>query len=229
MKLELKKRDKIGSNKVKHIRREGWIPGVVYGHGEKSRHIKVKEDDLYDLIHNLHSEATLIDIDLEGEKLQALIREVVRDPLTENLLHVDFQHIHEDEEVNVHVVVEFEGESEGVKEGGVLNIEHRVLTIKCLPRDMLEKITIDISELAIGDSVHIRDLELPEGVRVEEDPTATVVNVLSPRKIVEVKPKEEELLIGEEVEEPELVTEEGEEMEEVEAGEEPQAEEEIEE
>ncbi|MCK4321234.1 50S ribosomal protein L25 [candidate division WOR-3 bacterium] len=207
MKIEVMKRKEVGSNRVKKIRREGWIPGVIYGHGEKSYHIKLRGDDLIRLIHELHSEATLITLNFEGKELQAIIREVTRDPLTEKLLHVDFQHIHEDEEVTVHVIVEIKGESLGVKDGGILNVEHRYLTVRCLPKDMPEEIVIDISNLQIGDSYHVSDIELPLNVKIEEDQTATMVNVLSPRKVVEVKPEEEELL-AEGVEEPELISEE---------------------
>lgn len=207
MKIEVMKRKEVGSNRVKKIRREGWIPGVIYGHGEKSYHIKLRDDDLIRLIHELHSEATLITLNFEGKELQAIIREVTRDPLTEKLLHVDFQHIHEDEEVTVHVIVEIKGESLGVEDGGILNVEHRYLTVRCLPKDMPEEIVIDISNLQIGDSYHVSDIELPLNVKIEEDQTATMVNVLSPRKVVEVKPEEEELL-AEGVEEPELISEE---------------------
>lgn len=207
MKIEVIKRKEVGSNRVKKIRREGWIPGVIYGHGEKSYHIKLRDDDLIRLIHELHSEATLITLNFEGKELQAIIREVTRDPLTEKLLHVDFHHIHEDEEVTVHVIVEIKGESLGVKDGGILNVEHRYLTVRCLPKDMPEEIVIDISNLQIGDSYHVSDIELPLNVKIEEDQTATMVNVLSPRKVVEVKPEEEELL-AEGVEEPELISEE---------------------
>ncbi|MBA7686753.1 50S ribosomal protein L25 [subsurface metagenome] len=149
----------------------------------------------------------MITLNFEGKELQAIIREVTRDPLTEKLLHVDFQHIHEDEEVTVHVIVEIKGESLGVKDGGILNVEHRYLTVRCLPKDMPEEIVIDISNLQIGDSYHVSDIELPLNVKIEEDQTATMVNVLSPRKVVEVKPEEEELL-AEGVEEPELISEE---------------------
>jgi len=207
VKIEVMKRKEVGSNRVKKIRREGWIPGIIYGHGEKSYHIKLRDDDLIKLIHELHSEATLITLNFEGKELQSIIREVTRDPLTEKLLHVDFQHIHEDEEVTVHVIVEIKGESLGVKDGGILNVEHRYLTVRCLPKDMPEEIVIDISNLQIGDSYHVSDIELPLNVKIEEDQTATMVNVLSPRKIVEVKPVEEELL-AEGVEEPELISEE---------------------
>lgn len=207
MKIEVKKRKEIGTNRVKKIRREGWIPGVIYGHREKSYHIKLRGDDLIRLIHELHSEATLITLNFEGKELQAIIREVTRDPLTEKLLHVDFQHIHEDEEVTVHVIVEIKGESLGVEEGGILNVEHRYLTVRCLPKDIPEEIVIDVSNFKIGDSYHVSDIELPLNVKIEEDQTTTIVNVLSPRKVVEVEPVEEELL-AEEVEEPELVSEE---------------------
>ncbi len=203
-----KDRTEIGTRKVKHLRKEGWIPGIIYGHGEKSKPIMVKEEELTDVLHKLHSEATLLNLDYEGKKLQVLMREVSRNPLTEKPLHVDFQHIHENEEVNVHVILEFEGNPKGVEEGGILNIEHRDLIIRCLPKDIPEKIVVDISNLDIGQSIHIKDLNTPEGVKVEEDPSSTVVNILQPRKIIEVKPVEEELPIGEEAEEPEVITKE---------------------
>jgi len=208
LKLVVKERKAIGTNKVKHLRRKEWIPAVIYGHGEKSYHIKVKKEDFLDLIHSLHSEAVLITLDYEGKELPVLIKEVIRDPLTEGLIHVDFQHIHEDEEVAVHVLLEFKGEAKGIEEGGVLDIEHRYLTVRCLPKDIPEEIIVDISDLEIGDSIHIRDLELPEHVEIEEGLSTTIVNVLSPRKIVEVEAVEEGLLVGEEMEEPEIVSEE---------------------
>jgi large subunit ribosomal protein L25 len=212
--LKAKERKEIGTRKVNNLRKEGWIPGIIYGHGEKSKPIMIAEEELKNTLHKLHSEATLITLDYEGKKLQVLMREISRNPLTEKPQHVDFQHIHEDEEINVHVVLDFEGKPIGVEEGGVLNIEHRDLVVRCLPKDIPESIVVDVSSLKIGDSVHIRDLNVPEGVKVEEDPSATVVNILSPRKIVEVAPTEEELLVGEEgAEEPEVISKEGEEGE----------------
>jgi large subunit ribosomal protein L25 len=206
--LEVKERKETGTRQVKNLRKEGWIPGVIYGHGEKSKLIKVREDDLKNLIHNLRSEATLLTLNYEGKKLQVLAREVTRNPLDEKLLHVDFQHIHENEEVSVHVIIEFQGKPKGVEEGGVVNFEHRDLIVRCLPKDIPEKIVVDISALEIGHSIHIKDLVIPEGIKVEEDPSATVVNVLSPRKLIEVKPVEEEIPVGEEeaAAEPELIS-----------------------
>jgi large subunit ribosomal protein L25 len=205
--LEVKERKETGTRQVKNLRKEGWIPGVIYGHGEKSKLIKVREDDLKNLIHNLRSEATLLTLNYEGKNLQVLAREVTRNPLDEKLLHVDFQHIHENEEVSVHVIIEFQGKPKGTEEGGVINFEHRDLIVRCLPKDIPEKIIVDISALEIGHSIHIKDLAIPEGVKVEEDPSITVVNVLSPRKLIEVKPIEEEIPVGEEaVAEPELIS-----------------------
>jgi large subunit ribosomal protein L25 len=206
--LKVKERKELGTRKVNHLRKEGWIPGIIYGHGEKSKPIMIKEEELTDVLHNMHSEATLLDLDYEGKKLQVLMRDVSRNPLTEKLLHVDFQHIHDNEEINVHVILEYQGKPKGVEEGGILNIEHRDLIVRCLPKDIPERITVDVSNLEIGNSIHIKDLDIPEGVKVEEDPSSTVVNILSPRKIIEVKPVEEELPIGEEAEEPEVITKE---------------------
>jgi large subunit ribosomal protein L25 len=211
--LKVKDRTELGTRKVNHLRKEGWIPGIIYGHGEKSRPIMIKEEELKNVLHSLHSEATLLNLDYEGKKLQVLMREVSRNPLNEKLLHVDFQHIHENEEVNVHVILELQGKAKGIEEGGILNLEHRDLIVRCLPKDIPEKIVVDVSDLAIGQSIHIKDLPIPEGVKVEEDPSSTVVNILSPRKLIEVKPVEEEIAIGgEEAEEPEVITKEGEEV-----------------
>jgi large subunit ribosomal protein L25 len=205
--LKVKERKETGTRKVKHLRKKGWIPGVIYGHGEKSKLIMIQEEELLNVLHNLHSEATLLDLDCEGEKLQVLMREISRNPLDEKLLHVDFQHIHKNEKVNVHVILEYQGKPKGVEEGGLLNIEHRDLIIRCLPKDIPEKIVVDVSNLEIGQSLHIKDLNIPEGVKVEEDPSSTVVNILSPRKVIEVTPVEEEIPVGEEMaEEPEVIT-----------------------
>ncbi|MEJ2567309.1 MAG: 50S ribosomal protein L25 [candidate division WOR-3 bacterium] len=222
--MKVKERKETGTRKVKHLRKEGWIPGVIYGHGEKSKLIMINEDELKNVLHNMHSEATLLNLDYEGKKFQVLMREISRNPLTEKLLHVDFQHIHENEEINVHVILEYQGKPKGVEEGGILNIEHRDLIVRCLPKDIPEKILVDVSNLEIGQSLHIRDLNIPEGVKVEEDPSATVANILSPRKVVEITPVEEEIPIGEEMaEEPEVITkaeaEETEEEKEKESGE----------
>lgn len=207
--MKVKERKEIGTRKVNNLRKEGWIPGIIYGHGEKSKPIMIAEEELKNTLHQLHSEATLITLDYEGKNLQVLMREISRNPLTEKPVHVDFQHIHEDEEVSVHIVLDFQGKPLGVEEGGVLNIEHRDLIVRCLPKDIPENIVVDVSSLEIGDSIHIRDLGIPEGAKVEEDPSSTVVNILSPRKIVEVAPAEEELLIGEEgAEEPEVISKE---------------------
>lgn len=205
--MKVKERKETGTRNVKRLRKEGWIPGVIYGHGEKSKLIMIKEDELKNVLHSMHSEATLLNLDYDGKKLQVLMREISRNPLTENLLHVDFQHIHENEEINVHVILEYTGKPKGVEEGGILNIEHRDLIVRCLPKDIPEKIVVDVSHLEMGESLHIRDLNIPEGVKVEADPAATVANILTPRKVVEVTPVEEEIPIGEEMaEEPEVIT-----------------------
>ena len=205
--MKVKERKEKGTSKIKHLRKEGWIPGVIYGHGEKSKLIMIQEEELLNVLRNLRSEATLLNLDYEGEKIRVLMREISRNPLTEKLLHVDFQHIHENEEINVHVILDFQGNPKGVDEGGILNIEHRNLIVRCLPKDILEKIVVDVSNLEIGQSLHIKDLDIPENVKVEQDPSDTVVNILSPRKVVEVTPVEEEIPVGEEItEEPEVIS-----------------------
>lgn len=215
--LTAKERDATGSSAAGRLRREGWIPAVVYGHGEESRPLKVQEMELQQLLERISVDNTLVDLKVdEDDSRKVLIREVQHHPWKPQLLHVDFFQIREDEEIRVSVPVEFTGTPMGVTEdGGILQTTRDSIEIECLPTEIPEFFEIDVSELEIGDSLHIADLNTG-GVRPLEDLDATLCVVVPPTVIAVEEEAEAEAELEEL--EPELVGEEGEEVE----GEEPE-------
>lgn len=192
--------------KTRRLRREGKIPGVIYGHGEETRLIYVNEEDLKRLLSSIHSESSVITVRLNGEELPSLVKEVQRDIFTGKVIHIDFHHLHKGEKVTVMVPFKLVGEAKGVKEGGILDFVKRDVEIECLPKDIPEFIEVDISHLRVGDSIHLKDLKLPKKLRITEDLEEVIVSIIPPKKVEEIEVVEEE-----EIKEPEVVKEEKEE------------------
>ena len=212
------RRQGVGKGAARAERRSGRVPGVLYGHGEESVSVSVDALELNRLIQSISVENTIVDLEVKGEKdpFKVLIREVQRHPYRDDLLHIDFFHIAMGEEIHVEVPVILVGVPIGVKDkGGVIDHQLREIEINCLPANIPEKIEIDISELDIGNSIHVGDLKLPD-LEIQTDSDRSVVAVLAPTVIVE--PEEEE--VEEELLEPELVGKEGEAEEEAAAADE---------
>ena len=202
------RRQGTGKGAARAGRRSGRIPGVLYGHDEESVTVSVDALELNRLIQSISVENTIVNLEVKGEKepLKVLIREVQRHPYRDDVLHIDFFHIAMDEKIHVEVPVVLVGVPIGVKDkGGVVDHQLREIETYCLPADIPEKIEIVISELDIGNSIHVGDLELPD-LEIQTDLDRSVVAVLAPTVIVE--PEEEE--VEEELLEPELVGKEGE-------------------
>lgn len=216
------RREAGGKGAARAQRRSGRVPGIVYGHGEDSIPVSVDALELNRLISAISVENTILDLDVEGsDTYKVLIRELQRHPYRNGVVHVDFFHIAMDEKINVDVPIVVTGIPEGVRTGGgVLDHVLRELQVYCLPGNIPEKVEVDVTELEIGDSIHVGDLDLPD-VEFLTDAARTVVGVLAPTVIVEPEEPEEELL------EPELIGEEAEEgeAEEAPAEEEPEGEE----
>lgn len=182
------------------------IPGVVYGHNFGPIPVQVELEELKRLLHHESIESMLIRMKLNGREETVMIREIQRHPVTYDILHVDFHRISLTEEVTTRVPVELVGESIGVKEGGILEFPLREIEIRCLPTEIPEHITIDISQMKIGDSLRVGDLELKEGITVLDDPETVIVLIAAPVVREEIEEAEE---VPEEAEEaePELVGE----------------------
>ena len=198
--LKLKARPRTGTGKsyTRKVRLEGWVPAVYYGEGREPMHIEVDKKEFHTLVRG-RKLTHLIDLGLAGGKEAsiAVVREVQRHVIKDDLfLHVDFQHVAMDKKVTIDCPIELTGIPIGVKEaGGVLGHPVKTLKIECMPTEIPEKISIDVSNLAIGDSIHVRDVAVKDVV-IKASPDEVLAVVTHPTR-------------EEEVAKPEAVAEEG--------------------
>jgi large subunit ribosomal protein L25 len=185
------KRNGVGKGAARKIRREGFIPAVLYGREMEPISLTVNPIDLKKALSTEAGENTLLELHVKGNGEEitkiALLRDVQYDNLTSQPIHFDFQEILMKELITVKVPVEIVGKAPGIQEGGILEEILREIEVECLPASIPNVIEIDVSQLGIGDSIHIGDLTLPEGVTVLHDPDETIITILSP-VMEEVKP-----------------------------------------
>ena len=197
--LQVSQRAGIGRKAVKAVRKNGRIPGVLYGKakGDKavhSRAIEIEAKNLGAILQKSTSENVLVDVELtdaEGKKVDqhlAILLDVQHHPLKDYIVHVDLHEIAQDEILHADVPVTSVGEPVGVKNGGgLLETMLRTIRVACLPRDLPDLITVDVSHLEIGHSVHVSELKLPEGVKVSNPAELPVFSVFAPKEeVVEV-------------------------------------------
>ena len=187
--IAAKPRTETGSHAVNRLRREGKVPGVVYGHqfGD-ALPISVEARDLRSALsgHNINSVFTL---QIEGRgATPVMVHERQIDVLNHHLLHIDLYVVNLQEEVEANVPVVVVGSAPGVKEGGVLDLVLREIAVEALPGSIPEHIEVDVSQLAIGDNIHVRELTAPPGVKIVEEPEEIVLSVLVPSKAEEEVP-----------------------------------------
>jgi len=187
-----------GKGVARKLRAQGQVPGTLYGSGSEATSVAV---DLRLLTSALHTEAgrnVLIDLQVDGQNFLTLARDLQRDPVRGTIMHVDFLKIARDVAITVDVPIHIEGESPGVREGGV--VEHHLwnLSVSCLPTSVPDRIVADISRVVLGEAVHVRDIAAPEGVTILTDPDEIVLSVVVPQvlKVEEEVPAAAE---GEEV------------------------------
>lgn len=218
--LKAEVREAVGKKPSKTIRNEGFVPAVVYKEGKETVSLKINEKELLRALNTKAGTNVLIGLKIgAGDKTKdrtVLIKEVQHHPIKDRILHVDFKEISLTDKLTIDVPIVTKGEAEGVvKEEGVLEHVLWEVKVECLPTDIPEKIEIDVTSLKIGDSILMKDVQAPPGVKILNSPDQTVVTVKMPH--VE-KPVEEAV---EGVTEPELIREkkEKEEAEGEEAGE----------
>ena len=180
--LKVSVRQEKGKQAVKKMRREGTVPGTVYHRGEEPLSVALSEKEISRIIHGEGRENLLINLSFESPKKSksraVLIKEIQHHPVTRGILHVDFNEISLTEKITVEVEVLGVGEPVGVKqEGGVLDHPLRELKIQCLPTDIPKHIDVDVSGLKLGGSIHVKDLRLPESLKVLNDPEALLFQV----------------------------------------------------
>src|SRR5712671_4568417 len=202
VKLKAEPRSATGRSAARRLKARGIVPAVVYGGKEKSQPLQVSARDINAMLSHASGENILVELEIAGQKAPrtALLQEVQHSPVGGTVLHVDFHAISMDEKIQADVPLEAFGVSTGVKNfGGLLEQNLRVLPIECLPRDLPDKITVDVSALNIGDSIHVRDIKLPSGVIAKVQPDLTAFSVMAP--VIEEAPvaAEGEVAAGPEV------------------------------
>lgn len=158
-------RDRAGKGAARATRRAGRVPAVIYGEKKEPTLISLDPKELTKLVHQKAFFATLLDLELSGTKHRVLPRDVHFDPVTDNVLHADFQRVSKDSKIRVHVpvVVRNEAASPGLKRGGVLNLVRHEIEFLCSPENIPQRIEVDVTGLEIGGSIHIGSVALPEG------------------------------------------------------------------
>jgi large subunit ribosomal protein L25 len=174
---------------VKRMRKAGKHPAILYGHGEKSRKIYIEQHDLKGVISVLKEEAVIINLKIEEKEYLCVIKSIQQSPITGELLHVDFQHIHKKEKVRTAVPIHLIGEAPGLKESGIMEQNLHEVVVKCLPADIPSHIDVDISALNLGQSIHLYDINLPK-IEFELSKETPIVSMTVPRAVVvEAKPE----------------------------------------
>ncbi len=180
VRLKAYKREATGKGPARRARAEGKLPGVIYGRGMDPVSIAVERRDLALALQSEAGMNVLLDIELDGEAILSLTKELQRDPVKGRLLHVDFMKVDRTQEVDVEVPVQLVGESGGVSQGGVLEQPLHVLQVRCLPHEVPETIRADISGLGLGDTLKVSDLGTDESFQILNDPDTVVAHVTAP-------------------------------------------------
>lgn len=206
--LSANSRDSKGKGAARTLRSQGQIPAVIYGHGRDPQPLALNARDLDKLLSHIQAESTVIEVTVGGHTAKTLIREIQRHPIKRQILHVDFQALVAGEKVVVSIPIVLQGIPEGVRlEGGVLDQTLREIEIEVDPSNIPDHIEYDVTNMVIGDSVHVSDLKVPEGVEVQDDPETSVAVLAAPRAVIEETPAVAEAVEGEEgaVAEPEVI------------------------
>jgi large subunit ribosomal protein L25 len=187
--LAAKPRDTIGTGNARKLRQAGEVPGVIYGHSRGAQSLTLNSRELEKLLTQIAGTSTVVELTMDGKTARTLIREVQRHPFKRQVLHVDFQELVAGEKVTLRVPLRFQGTPIGVREnGGILEETMHQITLRVDPASIPDHIDVDVTAIAIGHSVHIRDLKLPEGAEIMDDEDAPVAIVSAPRAVVEETP-----------------------------------------
>jgi large subunit ribosomal protein L25 len=210
IKLKAQIRKTVGNGPARLLRREGRVPAVLYGSKIETILLSIDIKDFEHILKEASVGSVLLNLQIQNGKTSsrsAMIKELQTHPVSGQFLHVDFYEIDMQKKITAKVPVVAKGKSIGVEVGGLLQYARRELEVLCLPTEIPEAIEVDISDLDIGDSIHVEDISLAGDIEIPADTNFTLVTILAPK--VEEIVEEEELLEGEELEEGEEAAEEG--------------------
>ena len=191
-------RTALGTSASRRLRRTGMIPAILYGGGKDSLPLSLEENRIRKQIENEAFAAHILTVKVEDEESQAVLKSVHRDPVTDRVIHMDFQRISASSEIHMHVPLHFINEEDcpGKKAGGIVTHLLVEVEVGCLPKDLPEFIEVDMTSLEVGDSVHLSEIVVPEGVHLmvlahNPDNDQPVVSVAHPQKL-DAEPEAEE-------------------------------------
>lgn len=171
-------RTRTGSGRLNQMRREGWLPSVIYGRGAANQNLKVDAKSFSELLARSSSENIVVNLEIDGEGTRlAFLQAIQHDPLSGLALHADFLAIDSNTEITAHIPAHLNGEAPGVKAGGVVEQYVHAIEITCLPDDLPETIELDISKLELGDSLHVGEINYPKGVRPTHAADVVIVHI----------------------------------------------------
>ncbi len=179
VKVKLLPRKPGRKSELKRKRREGYIPVEIYGKGVENVHAWISAKDFLNFP---HGETFLIEAEIDGDKRICFLKDIQFGWLGDNPIHLDFYDVSKVEEIEIEVPIEFVGTPAGVEMGGTFEILMHTLTIKAKPEAIPDKIVVDVSNLGLGEAIHIRDIKPPEGCRIIDNPEETVAVVIEPEE-----------------------------------------------
>lgn len=205
--LEAKKRDGTGKEAARKIRAQGWTPAIIYGKRKSPLPVSFNTNNFLKIVHGEAHENMLFKVEIKDQKSKnmsnvsnVIIKEMQFDPVKGTLLHVDLFEVSMDQTIEVHVPIETINEAIGVKEeGGLLDHVARDILVECLPDNLPERIEVDVSNLRLGEAIHIRDIKFPAGVKPAENSDKVVLTIIHKLKgreavVTEVPEEEPEVL-----------------------------------
>jgi large subunit ribosomal protein L25 len=214
VKLNVQTRGATGSHAAKRLREQGFIPGVLYGAGKPAQPFAVRAHDLRDALSTEAGRHAVLDVVFEGKKRGhvAVLKDTQLDKVKGTLTHIDLQEIHLNEPIETKVEIRLEGVAPGVKAGGIVDIVHHEVAVRGLPADIPEHVTLLVDSYNVGDVAHVRDVTVPDGLAVLDDPETVVLSIIGTKVTGAVEAGAEEEAAAEETSaEPQLVGKRGEE------------------
>ncbi len=181
-----------GKGPARRLRAEGKVPGVFYGPGVEPTPLTLSPKELTKALRGERGRNVVFKLSVDGKEELAMVKDLTTDPVTQELLHIDLYRIFEDKALEVNVPFRTYGRSVGVVQGGVLNVTRRVLPLRTTPAKIPVSIEVDVTHLALKDTISVEDIELPEGVECSLNPKLTLVIILEPRKATAAEVEEDE-------------------------------------
>jgi large subunit ribosomal protein L25 len=188
VKVEAQARESFGKKHTKKVRKEGLVPAIIYG-GNNNTAISVTPKSVKSLVYT--PDFKLAEISLNGDTHKCILKDITFHPLSDEIVHIDFLRVIEGQTIKVEIPIDFKGKSPGVKEGGKLIPQMRKVKVKTTPEYLVDRVYVDISELELGNSVRVRDIDLPEGMEIMTTTATPVAIVEVPRALKSATAAEE--------------------------------------